>query len=270
MFDVHAHTINDNHRQKVKVLPPGKDDNVISGLSVWKCNEDLAHDNSMIIDSHPDFFDKTVFLERSNSDGILIRRNRFFCYILEKETTLHQNYALNQALTPVNGSLHVDLYPRSEIILDEPYNDPGNGKAKTGILPNLEVEKWNTCSVLIAATPEEFLWLKGGGEEPDFKRHQDPECEVALLALSDFMQYADAEESFVAWNLIWFFKKIKTLDYLATLPSYRVQFLSLVLEDVSQKTHPDDHPKIFSLFRKVVSIYEQEIKTINGNSENGF
>ena len=81
MFDVHAHTISDNHRQQV--LPPGKDDKVISGLSVWKCDEDLTHDNNMIIDPEPDFSDKTVFLERSNSDGILIKRNRFFCYILE-------------------------------------------------------------------------------------------------------------------------------------------------------------------------------------------
>ena len=158
MFDVHAHTISDNHRQQV--LPPGKDDKVISGLSVWKCDEDLTHDNNMIIDPEPDFSDKIVFLERSNSDGILIKRNIFFCCILEKETTIHQNYALNQALTPVNGSLHVDLYPRFEIILDEPYNDPGNGKAKSGILPNLEVEKWNASSVLIAATREEFLWLE--------------------------------------------------------------------------------------------------------------
>lgn len=234
MFDVHVHTI--NGRQKV--LPPGKDDNVIGCLSVLKCDD-------LIIDPEPNFSDKTVFLQRFNSDGVLIRRNRFFCYTLNKETTLDQNYALNQAKT------------------HEPYIDPGNGKAKTGKLPNLEAGKWNKCSVLIAATPEEFLWLKGGGKEPDFKRHQDPECEVVLLALYDFIDYADAEESFLAWNLICFIKKIKTLDYLATLPTHRIQFLSVVLEDVSLKAHPDDHSEIFTLFRKVISIYEQEVENIN-------
>ena len=159
----------------------------------------------MIIDPHPDFSDKSVFLEKSNSDGILIKRKRFFCYT----TTL----------------------------------DP--------LLDETKCE-WNTCSILIAATPEEFLWFNEGGKEPDFKIHQDPECEVALLALYDFMEYADTQKSCIAWDLICLIKQIKTLDYLED-----TQFISFVLEDVSQKAHPDDHSRIFSLFRKVSNVAQK-------------
>jgi len=259
-FDVHSH--NDSNSQ-LYVNKPGKDDNVIGGISAWICDHPYEHDTSFIIDSEVEdgYKDKSLFLSRENDDGILVQKRRFFCYRLPVETDIALGIDVDARST--NNSLHVTLYPTEKTTLDKPRTS-AKGKPGTGDLMKIEASNWEFCCIMIQCEElETYKWLKGRGKDPDFKKHEDEECAAISCIIEDFLkdeEIRDVEMIDNAWNTLRCISGIQNLSYIKVWPISRIKLLSTILENVNIKSHPDDSTNIFRLNVKVIKLLNDAMK----------
>lgn len=114
---------------------------------------------------------------------------------------------------------------------------------------------WKECCVVIACKgKEEFDWLMWNPQEPEYKRHEDPELNYVIWCLKDYAFAAGVEESYETWKVICSLESMKNLqDIKKCLPLSQIRFIYLALHAYSLECHVDDFDKTMDL---ATTIYE--------------
>lgn len=244
-FDVHY------HRPEFTVKPPGKDNITHGGLSVWSS----SHCQSEYTEDPPNWENLNSALTKYTKKGIEKQMPRFFCYKLAAGEEFPSMYSIKQKERNPEGYY---LYPQQDITLDGIICK--DGIPQTGLFPEIENLNWKRCSVIYKpADKETYEWMKANGPEPDFKKHNDSDCEVVIQAIEGEISCFEFEELDEVYNTINLIHELQSFNDLKNLTTEKRKIISCSLQESMLNGHADDSEYFYPVWQKFSKL-ENEIE----------
>lgn len=221
------------------VTPPGKDNSVVGGLSLFKHNSQYE----IVDDNWGNTEDKVKI---KNKIGKIKKFPRYFCYKIKNDLggVLPEKYSIEEKLNRKGYFLH----PKQTIYLQD-FEEKGD-LPNQGQFPELDNLEWEKCCTFYRPDEETYKWLKANGSEPSFDKHDDPECEVLLSSLNEALplfDYNDLDDVYEAMNLI---QNSIEFDGLKSLSLDQIRLISFSMEELMNNCHPDDSEEIHLVWLK--------------------